>query len=216
MASHSEHAGFIRGLGSTLLVDGGPMDTGAARDAIVSNLQHLHDEHAQQLAAMAWPAGSYAELGGGEAPSVYLRNSLLDCRFPLHVREDTGDSFLVVPYLWVDLIDAASDMDVILWLTLGGPPASPPVYVASDPSMRQFTISSGAAHAEEPDPLYIPAARVRAAYPDRWPTHTSSRSDGSLGAAETLAATLSVWAKWTVTDAAAAVYVLNLREYVGS
>lgn len=197
MGSHSEHAAYVRGMASTVLGSGEPVDSGAVRDAVINNLNHLHDEHGQVVAALNFPSGTWAAAGAAEAPSRPQRVYVLDCIFPLHVRESDGDSFRVVPYLRVELVDPSSDVVLDLWLTpTADDPPLPPLWSSSNPMTRRITVSAGAAHTEEPDAMYIPASVLR----DR----------GFDGFAR-----LTVWASWTATDAEAAVYLMNLREFVG-
>jgi hypothetical protein len=209
MTSHSEYAGLIRGYSETISAALGPVDAGMVRDSIVNNARHLHDEHGQKLLGLSRESGGYWTQASASATAFQLLDDLTPQSVPLHVRSDTGNSFLVVLRCKVSISVAGTATFRIALVPHGGSIVAP-YYDASTPSVCEFTTTNTTGENVTPASLYLTPAMVGASIA----TYPSLRGDGSLGSARMFMATIGVWAKSSA--GAPRLHGIEAREYVGA
>lgn len=208
MAFSSEHVAYIRGYGATVLASAGPVDAGATRDAIVNNLIHLHDGIGQQLIALTEVSGAYWTQASPSSTTFNRIDDLPDHTFPVHAT--TTRSFVIVQRLRVS-ISVAGTATFRIGLTIGSH-SLVPVFGSGGltPYTCEFTTTSTTGETVAPTAIYAPSTYL----PSMVRGYQSLRADdATLGSADTLVATLGIWAK--ASAGAPRVHGWLAREYIG-
>jgi hypothetical protein len=220
MTSHSEHGGYIRGLAASLIVDKGPADTGACRDALVNNPNHLLDECTQVRASITLKAGGFytgSETGGVAAVDTFEPPfGLYPLRIPLQIRSD-GRSVLIVPHLRASVSAGTLTIRVFLSFDPGTTRSSVGVPAVGSTCAEVTTTSTTGADLA-PTPIYLPIADYEAAR-DARPSGRVGMAYPSLtgigGPGISFAPIVYMHLRWKSSSGDPRLYGLSAREYIG-
>lgn len=213
-ATTSELGGFIRGiLGNHLLAED-PADTGASRNAIVNNLNHLTDSCGQCLVNFVSPTTAYAL--PAPSTSAFTRfTNLPPFLVPVRVRTD-GSTMRLVVNLRAS-ISAAGTATFRVFARFpttyrGGPPDPSLGYVA----VAEDSTTSTTAADLGPKIIYGTQGLVRSVIDDGFLEETDGvRADGERATAPVLMAQIEIWAKTSLITSVPRIHSFSVREYIG-
>lgn len=217
MTSHSEHGGYIRGL-AELVANKGPVDTAAARDALVNNTNHLLDECTQVRGSVTLKAGQYFgdedNIGGIDAFAPPFR--FYAVRMPLQIRRD-GRSVAIVPHLRASVSAGTLTIRVFLSLNPGSRRATVNVPPVGD-DCAEVTTTSTTAVDLVPSPIWLPSSAYdvfRDARPPR-PVGVSYPSLDAAGRPSSFVAPVAwLHVRWKISTAAGPkLYGISWREFI--
>lgn len=212
----SEHTGFILGLSDQLAQgsSSAAVDTGAVRDSIVNNLNHLTDCAGQQLVQFVAPTTAYSQTAPDT--SLYTRfDTLPTFRVWLRQRHD-GQSYRVVITARVS-ISAAGTASFRFYLR---PPtvaySPPPDPTTGSTLVYQDTTTSTTGADLGPGSVYATSTVMSAVLGSPFvDTVETLIGDGGLSSAVAVPFTLEVWAKSTVGTSLPQIQSLTAHEYIG-
>lgn len=224
MTSHSEHGYYVRGVAQRL-VEHEFVDTGACRDGVVNNLQHLYDESTRHPVNIVRPAGGYLEQSDPSTTEYRRVDGLPAAPFPLSMVP--GKSALIIVRLVGYVSSGVATCTWRIRLSLHGEViGAAPIIDASRPDTAQVTTSSTSATVltaslyltEEQIRRQISLGRDRSTYRygigmRSWPSLDGS---GDLASSDMLLAQLDVWAITTQAASKPRIAAFMAREYVGT